>query len=114
MAKAKPDEPSQPSAGEDVLAYLMARRAANRQPPSVINLPDGAYLAVAILAVTALVVAAWQPDTLPLWVAGLPAVLLLAGFTMKGIFGALLLYEGWLRWRRQRREDEGFLGGGSV
>lgn len=100
-------------AADDVLAYLMARRANRSPPPSVINLPDGAYLAVALLAVAALITAAWRPETVPVWIAILPAVLLLAGFTMKGIFGALLLYEGWLRWRQQRKDDEGFGGGSS-
>lgn len=114
MAKTKSQEPNEQAAGDDVLAYLLARRSTKPQPPSVINLPDGAYLAVALVAVAALVAMAWRPNTMPLWIAALPAVLLLAGFTMKGIFGALLLYEGWLRWRKQRKDDEGFLGGGSA
>jgi fatty acid desaturase len=115
MTKAQPSDSSEPSEAGDLLAYLAARRAANRpQPPSVLNLPDGAYLAVALVAVAALIVAAWRPTTMPLWMTALPAALLLAGFTMKGVFGALMLYEGWTRWRKQRMEDEGNLGGGPL
>lgn len=106
MPKAKPDRPTD-KAVEDAIACIMARRAANRsQLPSVINLPDGAYLSVALLAVTALAAVAWGSNAMSVWLAALPGMLLLAGFTMKGVFGALLLYEGWVRWRRQRKEGE--------
>lgn len=92
---------------QDAIAFLESRRAASRAPlPSVINVPSGAYIATSLVAVAALAVVALRPGSLPTWLALIPAVLLLAGFTMKSIFGALMLYEGWRRWHHERTGDD--------
>lgn len=108
MAKAKPKNETEDKGGNEILDYLVARRlAADSQLPSIINVPDGAYIAVALLAVASVVAHGWA--ALPLWVALIPMVLLLAGFAMKGVFGGLMLYEGWQRWHSQRRRGGGLL-----
>jgi hypothetical protein len=108
MAKTKPQEQPDEKPGTDILDYLAVRRLpSDSQLPSIINVPDGAYIAVALLAVAAVVAHGWA--ALPMWVALIPMVLLLAGFAMKSVFGGLMLYEGWQRWRSQRRRGGGLL-----
>ena len=97
-------DPTASDAAEDFVRELVRGEARRAQLPSVINVPDGAYLSVALVAMAALIAHAWSPAYTPLWLVAGTWGILLAGFTMKGIFGALMLYEGWLRWRQQRKD----------
>lgn len=100
------DQPIEKSATETAIAYLQARRALNRsQLPSVINLPNGAYIATALVAVAAIAATAWRPAAVPAGIAIVPAGILLAAFCAKTLLGILMLREGLLRWRRDRKED---------
>lgn len=89
---------------DEIAAYIMARRAARlAQLSSILNFPNGAYISVALVAVAAIVANGWADPT-PFWLVAAPVALLLAGFAMKTVFGALMLYERWQRWREHRKD----------